>query len=298
MARSVLAIDIGGTKILAGVVAESGEVLSRAQVATGAGEGPGPVIARIVAAARTALQQAGQPVERVGVGCPGPLSVREGLVLSPPNLPGWNRIPLPSILERELGLPVAFDNDANLAALGEYRFGAGHGARCLLYVTVSTGIGGGVVLEGRLWRGPGEMGGEIGHVVVRPGGPRCSCGRAGCLEAIASGPALARATGLPSAREVVAAAREGDARALAVLREAGQALGQALAVGAGFLNPDRIVLGGSVALGAGDLLFGPLMATLEEALLPEARAGLQVLPAALGGDAGLLGAAALALAEG
>ncbi|MFO7173630.1 MAG: ROK family protein, partial [Bacillota bacterium] len=138
----------------------------------------------------------------------------------------------------------------------------------------------------------------IGHVVVRPGGPRCSCGRAGCLEAIAAGPALARATGLPSAREVVAAAREGDAKALAALREAGKALGRALAVGAGFLNPDRIVLGGSVALGAGDLLFGPLMATLEEALLPEARAGLQVLPAALGGDAGLLGAAALALAEG
>ncbi|MBI4537729.1 MAG: ROK family protein [candidate division NC10 bacterium] len=311
----VLAIDIGGTKLAAGVVEPSGRILARAEVPTRAFEGLEPVLERIIGLGRALLARAellGSQVVRVGVGCAGPVNRRRGLVLNPPNLPGWDRVPLAERLQAGLGLPIVLENDANAAALGEFRYGAGRGAGSLVYYTVSTGIGGGIVLDGRLWHGLADAAGEVGHMTVKPDGPVCGCGNRGCLEAMASGPSMVRLAkqaldaGRPSrlraqsgftAKELVQAAREGDALAREVWDEAVRCLGIGVAAVITILAPERIVVGGGVSR-AGEFLLAPLREEVRRHVKLVPVQSVPILPAALGPDVGILGAAAVALDEG
>ncbi len=249
----------------------------------------------------------------IGVSFGGPVDARRGLVRLSHHVPGWEDVPLAARLAEEFAAPAAVDNDANVAALGEWRYGAGKCADSVLYVTVSTGIGGGWVLGGRIWSGADGMAGEIGHVVVRPGGTPCVCGKRGCVEAEACGPAMARkaaarlqespdaspilpalAGGRPDAvtGEMVArAAQAGDPLAQGVLMEGAAALGSGLAAAINLLNPAVVVLGGGVTK-AGEQWWQRVRAVARAEALPQARA--DIVPAGLGDDAPLWGAAALA----
>jgi glucokinase len=311
MEPAVLAIDIGGTKLALGLVDAEGRILQRDEIPTRATEGPERVLARLVELARTMRDRVApsHALHRVGIACAGPLDRAAGLILNPPNLPGWTRIALVDCLEQALGLPAVLDNDANAAALGEFRYGAGQGARSLVYLTVSTGIGGGIILDGRLWHGFGDSAGEIGHMTIDPNGPLCGCGNQGCLEALASGPAIARQArealrsgrqsrlrDLPeaTAADVVRLAQEGDGLAAEVWSASVHAL--ALGVGAAItiLAPERVIIGGGVAQ-AEDALFVPLRREVRRRVKLVAVESVPILPAALGRDVGILGAAALAL---
>jgi glucokinase len=232
----------------------------------------------------------------------------EGIV-APLNIPAWvNGFPLRAALQERYGRPTVVDNDAKALALGEYTIGGGRGARCLLGMVVSTGVGGGIVVDGRLIHGVSGNAGHIGHVIAFPGGPLCGCGAHGCVEGVASGTGLARraraakADGLlpdlsdaPTGEDVVNAARTGDPTAARFVEEAGIAVGRGIASAAALLDLDRVVIGGGVALGAGELLLGPLRRTLAEDARLDFTRGIEraVLLSGLGVEAALAGAAAL-----
>ena len=309
---AVLAIDIGGTKLAAGIVDADGRILSRGEVPTLAVEGPERVLDRIVRLAEEVMGAPGVAVvavQRIGIGCAGPVDRQAGLILNPPNLPGWLRVPLVERIENALGCPAVLENDANAAALGEFRYGAGKGASSLVYLTVSTGIGGGIILDGKIWHGLKDGAGEVGHITLLPDGPICGCGNRGCLEALASGPSIARrarealATGResrlreiqdPTAADVTRLVREGDAVAGEVWRETVTYVGLGVAAIVTMLAPERVVIGGGVAM-AGDVLFEPLRREVRHRVKLVAVESVPILPAALGQDVGILGAAAVAL---
>jgi glucokinase len=309
---TVLAIDIGGTKLAAGVVDAGGRILARGEVPTVAAEGPTRVLERIVGLGKDLLgspEVSADAVRRIGVGCAGPVDRLAGLVLNPPNLPGWTRVALVDHLQQAFGLPVILENDANAAALGEFRYGAGKGTRSLVYLTVSTGIGGGIVLDGKIWHGLNDAAGEIGHMTIAPDGPLCGCGNYGCLEAIASGPSIARrarealAGGRPTrlggglnltAADVVRLAREGDEVACEVWEETVRYLSLGVAAAIMILAPERVVIGGGVTE-AGEFLFEPLRREVRGRVKLVPMESIPILPAALGRDVGVLGAAAVAL---
>ncbi|HET9481309.1 MAG TPA: ROK family protein, partial [Candidatus Polarisedimenticolia bacterium] len=186
----ILSIDIGGTKLAVSVVAPDGRTFSVRRTPSHAREGPEAMIARVIALARQAQQQCALTCATAGVSIGGPLDPVSGIILTPPNLPGWDRVPLRDMLAEPLGLApsrVFLDNDANACALAEQRFGAARGRRHAIFLTMSTGLGGGLILDGKLYRGAGFNAGEAGHQVVLPDGPLCGCGGRGCLEAVASG---------------------------------------------------------------------------------------------------------------
>ena len=311
----VIGVDLGGTKIYTALAGADGQVLAEIKIPTEAAGGQTHVIARIVDSCREVRARAGVlggRVAAVAVGAPGPLDTKSGVIHFAPNLK-WHGVPLKQLLEEPLGVPVFLDNDANLAALGEYVYGAGRGTMDMVFITVSTGIGGGLILGGRLYRGASDSAGEIGHTVVLPDGPLCSCGNRGCLEAVASGTALAaqareligqgRGAGILAAAggleklnaaAVFAAAAGGDSEATLLIERAGRCLGIAVANTANLLNPERVVIGGGVAEN-GDLLFAPVSREVARAALEPARSTIRIVKAALGGRAGVLGAVALAL---
>jgi glucokinase len=305
----VLAVDVGGTKLATAVVDAAGAVAGHVEVPTPPADAEtifgalGAAIARSLAAAGAA--PAG--LAGIGVGCGGPMRYPQGIV-SPLNIPGWRDFPLRARLAAAYGLPTVVDNDAKAMALGEYWRGAGQGCRALLGMVVSTGVGGGLVVEGRLLHGAQGNAGHVGHVIVAPSGPRCACGARGCVEAIASGPSIARAAaaalrrgqapvmagGPLTAEAVAAAARAGDPLAGALFARAGRALGRGIASAAALVDLDRVVVGGGVSQ-AGALLFDPLRAELARRARLSFTRDLPVVPAALGRQAGLVGAAALIL---
>lgn len=309
---AVLAIDIGGTKLAAGIVDTEGRILARGEVPTLAAEGLEPVLGRIVGLGRDLLSRpevADVSVHRVGVGCAGPVDLKAGIVFNPPNLPGWLRVPLIDHLQEALALPAVLENDANAAALGEFRYGAGKGARSIVYLTVSTGIGGGIILEGKIWHGLKDAAGEIGHMTVCPDGPLCGCGNRGCLEAMSSGTSIARRareavvagrktalSAIPAltSADVVQLAQQGDPVAREVWESAVTYLGIGVAAVITILAPERVVIGGGVTK-AGDFLFQPLRAYVRERVKLVPVESVAILPAALGPDVGILGAAAVAL---
>ena len=313
MIPTILAVDIGGTRFRLALVTDRGEILSRDSAPTLAQEGPAACTARIESATRALIARspADSPV-MVCVGAPGPLDPWAGIIYSPPNLPGWDALPLKSMWEKALGLPVLVANDANLAALGEHRFGAGRGCSHLVYMTVSTGIGGGIIANGELLLGAKGLAGEIGHTTVSSRGPRCACGNRGCLEALAAGPAIADA-GARAARSgrsalllsltgnfpngltsetVVRAASQHDPASVHILRRAGAFIGMGLANIAHIVDPQVIVVGGGVAMGAAALLLDATRAEFRKRVMPPFR-GIPIVSASLGDDAGLLGAATL-----
>jgi len=311
--RAYVVVDFGGTRIRAARCHAGGEFEDRVEVPTRASEGPERVIGRVEKAIRR-VWPVGQQPAALSVAAPGPLDPRRGVILFAPNLPGWHEVPLRDRLAETFEVPTFLANDANLAALGEHRFGAGRDVDDMVYLTVSTGIGGGMILRGELYEGGQGLGGEIGHTVVEADGPLCACGNRGCLEALAAGPAIADAARsalregessiLPdrldgkleqiTARHVAEAAAAGDELAQRLFARAGFYIGVSLVSLMLLLNPECFVIGGSVSK-AGDLLFEPIQETVR-ARAPEIYwRETPILPAALGDDVGLLGALALAL---
>ncbi len=311
MDEAIIAMDMGGTQLRLALLDEEYRVVARHAEATRPEEGPEPVLERIVARMKALGEQAGwNNVRAVGVAAPGPLDPFRGVILQAPNLPGWHDVPLGRQLRRALRCPVFVGNDANLAALAEQRRGTGRGHADVVYVTVSTGIGGGVISGGRLVLGHQGLAGEVGHMTLEPQGPRCDCGNRGCLEALASGTVIGRQAqelvqagaqtlmaelaGGDLERITVAlvhkAADRGDVVAVDLFRQAGRYLGIALANLMFLFNPSMIVLGGSVAK-AGHLLFVPMQATIRERIYEAFWRDCPVVPAALGDDVGLVGAA-------
>ncbi len=312
--RFALAIDLGGTKVAAAVVREDGTILAQATRPTDAARGGDWVLNRVKEAALEALEQSKLSPNQllgIGMGTPGVVDTQQGVMLSEAvNIPDWQGRNLRSELERVIGLPAFLENDANAAGLGEFVFGAGKGCRHFVFVTVGTGIGGAVIINGELVHGAAFAAGELGHIPIDPDGPRCGCGSYGCVEVFASGPAIAQRareyvlrgaqTQLSSmvapkeltAEHVARAAAEGDALARFVLAEAGKYLGVALAGIVNLLNPDCIAIGGGVAQ-AGDWLLEPVRWEVHRRALPAATQHLRIVPGQLGTNAGLLGAAAL-----
>jgi len=317
--QPVIGIDLGGTKIATALVDPSGKILSHDYRETLAREERDAVVARMLDSARAVIDEGGveaSQVAAVGIGAPGPIDMAAGVVVAPPNLHGWDRVPLKQLIESGMGITTYLENDANAAALGEHRFGAGRGVDHMIYVVVGTGVGGGLILDGRLYHGASGMAGEIGHIVVKPDGPVCACGRRGCLEALTSGPSIARqareriaqgaqtlitelAEGDESrvtAKLVAQAADQGDETAESVLAEAMHYLGLGMASVVHMLNPQLIVFGGGVA-NLGERMFGPVRQVIAEFAFAEAAEVVRVAPAELGSNAGVLGAAAAALAQ-
>ncbi|MBI2305245.1 MAG: ROK family protein [Chloroflexi bacterium] len=307
----IAAVDLGGTKILAALLDSNGRILYRDYRATQAQQGPEAVIGSLETAIRQVTLDKGVPTSRllgIGLAVPGALDVARGIVTQSPNLPGWKDVPLKRILEERLGAAVVFENDANAAALGEYAFGAGRGALHMVYVTVSTGIGGSIIVHGQLYRGVNGSAGEIGHMIVDLHGPPCNCGNNGCLESLASGTALAReakahlADGESSliselaatseegvtARTIFLAAQRGDSLANQLIRQAAEYLGVGLANVVNILNPEVIVIGGGVAQ-MGAFLVDPAVATMRKRALSLPAQTVKVVPGQLGEQAALLG---------
>jgi glucokinase len=313
--RFVLGIDIGGTNLVVGSVAEDGStVLATASEPTHAEAGATDVVDRLVRLAERAIAGTralvpGAEILGVGVGAPGPLDTKRGIVLLTPNL-GWVNMPLRQIIHDRLSLPAALDNDANCAVLGEWWVGAARGDRHAIGITIGTGIGGGLILDGRLYHGASDVAGEIGHTTIDTEGRRCKCGNYGCLEAYASGPNIAiraieeieagAVSRLPSyvggdlrqitAQTVYLAAQEGDELALEVVNDTAKFLGVGIGNLLNVFNPEVVVVCGGVTL-AGDHLFVPLRReAARRAFKPAVMAGRSV-PGALEGTAGVYGAA-------
>jgi glucokinase len=310
-AHPVLALDIGGTKLATAVVTADGRTHGFLVEPTLKERGPSPVIAHLFDLGRRSIQAAGLgPIAAVGISCGGPLDARAGILTGPLHLPGWIDIPIVALAAAEFGVPAAVENDATAAVLGEHRYGAARGADIALYLTVSTGVGGGSIIDGRLHRGAAGNGGEFGHVMVRPGGRLCMCGRLGCLEAYASGTSIAeRAAEMlasddrPSvlrgladirAEHVSAAAATGDELAAALWDETTDVLGQALTDLVNVFEPNVVVLGGGVTR-AGAQLLDPVRETVRDSAMPPAAAAARITLAALGDHVCVVGAGALAL---
>ncbi|MFL5495144.1 MAG: ROK family protein [Gemmatimonadales bacterium] len=313
--RFVLGIDIGGTNLVVGSVAEDGSaVLAQDSEPTHAEAGATDVLDRLVALAgraieRTRQEAPGAEILGVGVGAPGPLDTRRGVVLLTPNL-GWVDMPLRQIIHDRLGLPAALDNDANCAVLGEWWVGAARGSRQAIGITIGTGIGGGLILDGRLYHGASDVAGEIGHTTIDTEGRRCKCGNYGCLEAYASGPNIAlRAiealeagaeSRLPSyvagdlreltAQTVYQAAQDGDELALEVVNDTAKFLGVGIGNLLNVFNPEVVVVCGGVTL-AGDHLFVPMRREVSRRAFKPAVAACRIVPGELAGTAGVYGAA-------
>jgi glucokinase len=305
--QPVLGVDIGGTKVAAGVVTADGEMLSFVREPTPRdidGEG---LLTFVTKLARQARTESPRKPEAIGIGCGGPMIFPEGVV-SPLHIPAWKEFPLRARLEEMLGLPAVVDNDAKAFALGEALFGAGRGARCMLGMVVSTGVGGGIVAGGRLFDGATGNGGHVGHIIVSSRGLRCYCGGSGCLTMYASGTglaerarsalrrgarsALADLSTQVTACDVAEAAAAGDLLAAKLMRDAALALARAIASATNLLDLDRVVIGGGVAQ-SGDLLFDPLRQEVRRRARLSFSRNVEVRPAALGTEAGVIGAAGL-----
>ncbi len=315
-ARHVVGVDLGGTKILAAVVDAEGKILSRAKVRTQAHRQAETVIARIADAARSAVEEAGltlRDIGAVGVAAPGVLDAQAGVVRFAPNL-RWRDVPLAAALRQRLGVPVYLENDVNMGTLAEHALGAGRGARDVVGIFVGTGIGGGIIINGHLHRGRNGSAGEVGHMVIRIGGPRCGCGRRGCLEALASRTAIVRdlreaieggeKSILPDLAKgdlsrvtsgvLAKAVARGDKLTISVLKRAMKSLGIGVANIVNLLGPEVIILGGGVIEALDDKWLDRVRKVAQKYAMPNAMEGVKIVRAQLGDDAVVLGAAVLA----
>lgn len=309
--QTIIGVDIGGTLLRAALFDTQLSMLERAQQETRASEGIDAVLERLYETITQVLPEDMDSLLGIGIATPGPLDAKQGVVLQTPNLP-FLETPLQGLVHERFRVPVYVGNDADLAGLAEYMMGAGQGASTLVYMTISTGVGGGIIIDNKPLIG-GGLAGEIGHMVIDPHGPLCGCGHPGHLEAFSSGTGIARnarrrlEAGEPSmlrdmcggqvervtAREVGEAAQKGDALALEVVTEAGHYLGAAIASLMSLLNPDIFVLGGGVTK-IGDLLFDPLHKAVQTYALHERYwRNTPIVLAKLGEDVGLVGGAAL-----
>ncbi len=306
--RNYIAVDIGGTQLRAALYPVQGiEPINKKIIATHCGdEKPEERLINLIG---EIWPESGQ-VERIGIAVPGPVDPNTGLVYKASNVRGWDDILLGPMVEQRHKVPTILGNDANLAALGEWKYGAGIGHHDLIYLTISTGVGGGFIIDDRLLVGPQGIAGEIGHITVLPDGPLCGCGQRGHLEAVSSGTGIANyvenqlregrtstltlKSGKPNSRAIAEAAAAGDALAVEAFERAGYFLGLAITNLLHLFNPTVIVLGGGVS-NSGDLLLTPVKQTIEKSVMsPAYNANLQICYAKLGDQAGLVGALALA----
>ena len=317
MNSHVVGIDIGGTKLAAVVADKDGNILQKVRNPTESEKGPRHAVQLLLEMVAEVLDLAGlrrENISGIGVSCGGPLDTKTGIIYSPPNLPGWDALPLKEMIESELHIPTVIENDANASALAEARFGGGRGYDYVLYMTMSTGIGGGIVANGEIYHGANDSAGEVGHQILLPDGPLCGCGQHGCLEALCSGPSIARraqqaiadqphtkiltlADGeMDSVRSehVLQAAGDGDALAIALVEETAYYMGWGIANLVNILNP-QIVLLGTIAVAAGDLLLDPIRRTVTEMAMQRPLETVKIMPAELGDSIGDLAAISLVI---
>lgn len=309
--KYVVGVDLGGTKIYTALVDLNGNMINEITVKTEAHKGDKAVLDKLISTIDTVLEGIDiNEVKAIGVGSPGPLDIKKGLIVYTPNLP-FKNFNIVQPIKEKYNIPTYLDNDANAATLGEFMFGAGKGSTNMVYVTVSTGIGGGAIINGSLFRGSTANALEIGHTTVMKGGPRCGCGNTGCAEAVASGTAIMKRgreaveskvdTSLKNydeitAKEVFTEAEKGDKVSQDILNDALSYLGITIANIANSFDPDKIVMGGGVSQ-AGSIVFEKIDYEMERRCLKIIYDNCKIEKAVLGGKAGVLGAAALAILE-
>ncbi len=315
----VLAIDLGGTKTITAIVSASGQILAEERCLTQADEGQSSVVNRLLSAVDHILSLKNispSQLDSISIAAAGCIDIERGLVTSSPHFPGWSNVPLRDIVQDKYRVATFLLNDASAAALGEHRFGSGRGVNNLIMLTVGTGIGGGIIINGKLYGGLSGSAGEIGHMTVDAGGPRCVCGNIGCLEMLASGTAMAReakrrlSLGESSslfqmmrgridaitAEEIGIAAKGGDTLALDIIGKAATYLGVGMVNVVNIFDPEMIIVGGGVAK-LGDLLLDPARRVVKERAFSASARAVRILLAQLGDKAGVIGAAVFALLQ-
>lgn len=315
MKKHVVGIDIGGTKLATVVADHTGKILFKTRNPTLTDKGPEYAIQILCDMVYETIDHVGlkqKDISGIGVSCGGPLDTETGVVYSPPNLPGWDAFPLKERLEMEFEIPTIIENDANASALAEYRFGGGRGYPSLLYMTMSTGIGGGIVINGEIYHGANDSAGEVGHQILLPNGPKCGCGKRGCLESLCSGPSIARRAkeGLENdpdslilsfvdgciesikSEHVLEAARKDDKFACNLIDVTAYYMGWGIANAVNILNPN-IVLLGTIAIAAGDILLEPIRKTVADLAMSRSAEVVKIMSAELGESLGDLAAVAL-----
>lgn len=313
MSNYVIGIDLGGTKISTALSDFNGNVVSQSIIATDAHEGEAAVLGRIIKTVEDVIENGKVDVVQVkaiGIGSPGPLDAKTGIIITTPNLP-FKDFDLVSPIREKFQIPVYLDNDANVAAIGEFMFGAAKGTENMVYFTVSTGVGGGAVLNGKIYRGNTSNALEIGHATVAPDGPRCNCGNIGCLEATSSGTAIGKRakealeskvdTSLRkyksvTSAEVFAEAAAGDAVSQDIINNALNYLGIGVANAISIFDPEMIIIGGGVSK-AGKIVFDKVQEVVNKRCFKNMAEACKIVPAGLGTDAGVIGAVALAIME-
>ncbi|ACD22098.1 ROK family protein [Clostridium botulinum] len=313
MQKFVVGVDLGGTKISTALSNLNGEVISQTTVPTNAHEGEIPVLNRIIDSVDKVIKDGGvtyKDIKAIGIGSPGPLDAEKGVIIYTPNLP-FKNFNLVDPLNKKFEVPVFLDNDANVATIGEFMFGAGRGAKNVLFFTVSTGVGGGAILDGKIYRGHTSNALEIGHMTVAPDGPRCNCGNIGCVEATSSGTAIGKRgkeaigskveTSLRkyddiTSYEVFVEAAAGDPVCKDIIDNALNYLGIAVANAVSIFDPEVIIIGGGVSK-AGNIVFDTVRKVVDKRCFKSMAESVKIVPAGLGTDAGVVGAVALALLE-
>ncbi len=316
----VVGIDLGGTKIYAAVIDDKGNILGAGRKKTKAEQGFATTVQRMAACVHEAVDAAGVPydaIQAVGVGSPGPLDLKKGIIINTPNLK-WKDAPLKKELKKLLQKPVMVDNDGNVGVLGEYAFGAAQGAHDVVGLFVGTGIGGGVIIKGHLLHGFNENAGEIGHIIVNPDGPLCGCGNRGCLEAFASRTAIERdirqalEQGVPSkvlegmdnpkaiirSKRLLEAYQAGDPAVVPAIERSAQYLGYGVASMLNIFNPQMVVLGGGVVEALGEVYVQKVRDVAVANCFPIASRDVRIVAASLKDDSAVLGAAMLAWGKG
>lgn len=309
----VIGIDLGGTKISGALADLDGRTLSHYTLSTKAYEGEQPVLNRVIEVIETVMKESGKgtdEIKAIGIGSPGPLDAKKGIIITTPNLP-FKNFRLVDPIREKFGIPTYLDNDANVAAIGENVFGAGKGTQNMVFITVSTGIGGGAIINGKIYRGNTCNALEIGHTTLEKDGPRCNCGNYGCAEALASGTAIGKkareaATGDEetslknynnvTSYEVFQEAKKGDKVATEILDTALNYLGICVANIITSFDPEMVIIGGGVSKG-GDIVFERVEEVVKERCFETMANSCKIVPAGLGTDAGVIGAVALALME-
>ncbi|MFP4015556.1 MAG: ROK family protein [Halanaerobiales bacterium] len=313
-----IGVDLGGTKILTAISDDKGNIIEKVKISTEARKGQDYVIDNIIRSIEEVIAKAGvkkEKIKRIGLGTPGPLNIARGLIYESPNL-NWKNVPIVELLEEKTGIEIAIENDANAAALGEKWFGAGQDVDSMIYMTVSTGIGGGIIIDKKILHGVNDTAGEIGHFVIQTDGPICGCGNHGCFEAVASGTAINGISRYIAAmhpdsllsklvdgditkidgKVVEDAAKQGDEFALQIWADEARYLGIGIANLINIFNVGTIILGGGV-MNAWDLLNDKMIKTIKQYAFESAYNSVEIRRAALGSEVGVKGAIAVAMGD-
>jgi glucokinase len=320
-AKYLVGVDLGGTTIITVVTDIHGKVIASVKCLSEVKEGVKAVINRIVDTIYATVAKAKLQIDEVltiGIGAPGPLSTKTGIIIDAPNLDGWVNVPLRDLVKKAFNqkIPVFLENDANAAAYGEFWIGTGKNVSTLIILTLGTGIGGGIIIDKKLYRGPDDTAGELGHISVFPNGPVCNCGNNGCLEAIASATGMVNRAvdalrlgrrslirdlaehdlNRVTAKMIYQAVLKGDKLAKDIMQETGRYIGIAAASLVNIFNPEMIVFSGGM-INAGDYLLDPIRDEVKKRAFPQPAKRVKILPAKLGENAGAIGAAGIAYCE-